>query len=94
VVDGKPLIHAASAWTARITAASARAAGRSRCAGLFASHGEAGKLLAQPFALALGASGFLFAHYDSFKLMVALLADVFKNWHFAGSVKIITASLL
>jgi hypothetical protein len=36
----------------------------------------------------------LFAHYDSFKLVVALLADVFKNWHIAGSFKMITAPLL
>jgi hypothetical protein len=51
-------------------------------------------LLAQPFALTFGAGGFLFAHYNGFKLVVALLADVFKNWHFASSVKIVTASLL
>jgi hypothetical protein len=50
--------------------------------------------LAQPFALTVGAGGFLFAHYDGFKLMVALLADVFKNWHFAGSFKIVTAASL
>lgn len=88
------LIHAASAGTARVAAASARAAGRSGSAGLFTSHGKAGKLLAQPLALTFGAGGFLFAHYNGFKLVVALLADVFKNWHFAGSVKIVTASLL
>jgi hypothetical protein len=51
-------------------------------------------LLAQPFALTFGASGLLFAHYDSFKLVIALLADVFKNRHIASSVKIFTASLL
>jgi hypothetical protein len=51
-------------------------------------------LLAQPFALTFGARGFLLVHYDGFKLVVALLADVFKNWHIAGSVKIVTASLL
>jgi hypothetical protein len=51
-------------------------------------------LLAQPFALTFWARGFLLAHYDCFKLMVALPADVFKNWHIAGSFKIVTASLL
>jgi hypothetical protein len=51
-------------------------------------------LLAQPLALTFGAGGFLFAHYNGFKLVVALLADVFKNRHFSGSVKIVTASLL
>jgi hypothetical protein len=86
-VLNRSLIHAASAWTARVAAAAARAAGRSRCAGLFTSHGEAGQLLAQPFALTFGAGGFLFAHYDSFKLVVALLADVFKNWHFGARLK-------
>jgi hypothetical protein len=91
---GQTLIHAASAGTARIAAAAAWAAGRRCCAGLFASHGEAGHLLAQPFALTFGARGFLLAHYDCFKLMVALPADVFKNWHIAGSFKIVTASLL
>ena len=88
------LIHAASARTARVAAASARAAGRRRRARLFAADGEARQLLAQPFALTFGASGFLFAHYNGFKLVVALLADVFKNRHFAGSVKIVTAPLL
>ena len=90
----QPLIHAASARTTRVAAASAWAAGRSRRARLFASHGEAGQLLAQPFALTFGAGGFLFAHYNGFKLVVALLADVFKNRHIAGSFKIVTASLL
>jgi hypothetical protein len=50
--------------------------------------------LAQPFALTVGTGGFLFAHHDGFKLVVALLADVFKNWHFAGSFKIVTAASL
>jgi len=36
----------------------------------------------------------LFAHYDSFKLVVALLADVFKNWHIAGSFKMITGTII
>ena len=89
----KTLIHAASAGTTRIAAASAWAAGRSRRS-LFTSHGEAGKLLAEPFALAFGASGFLLAHYNGFKLVVALLADVFKNRHFADSVKIVRVSSL
>jgi len=43
--------------------------------------------LAQPFALTLGASGFLFAHYDGFKLVVAFLADVFKNRHILAQLK-------
>ena len=77
----QPLIHAASARTTRIAAASAWAAGRRRRARLFAAHGKAGQLLAEPFALTFGASGFLFAHYQGFKLVVALLADVFKNRH-------------
>jgi hypothetical protein len=88
------LIHAARAGAARVSAATARAAGGSRCARFFSSYGKAGQLLAQPFALTVGAGGFLFAHYDGFKLMVALLADVFKNWHFAGSFKIVTAASL
>jgi hypothetical protein len=53
----------------------------------FRLHGEAGQLLAQPFALTFGASGFLFAHYNGFKLVVALLADVFKNRHFRARLK-------
>jgi hypothetical protein len=48
---------------------------------LFASDGKAGKLLAQPFALTFGAGGFLCTQHDGFKLVFALLADVFKNWH-------------
>jgi hypothetical protein len=51
-------------------------------------------LLAQPFALAFGTSGFLFTHYNGFKLVIALLADVFKNRHISRSVKIATATLL
>ena len=62
--------------------------------GLFSAHGKAGKLLAEPLALTFGACGFLFAHYDSFKLVVALLADVFKNWHIAGSFKMITGTII
>jgi hypothetical protein len=46
-------------------------------------------LLAQPFALTFGASGFLFAHYNGFKVVIALLAEVFKNRHIAGSFKIL-----
>jgi len=84
-----PLIHAASARTTRVATATTRAARRSRRTGLFASHGEAGQLLAEPLALTFGAGGFLFAHYDGFKLVVALLADVFKNRHIDGSVKIL-----
>jgi hypothetical protein len=90
----QPLIHAASARTARVAAASAWAAGRGRSARFFASYGKARKLLAQPFALTFGASGFLFAHYNGFKAVIALLAEVFKNRHIAGSFKIVTASLL
>jgi hypothetical protein len=81
-----PLIHAASAGAARVATAAARTAGWSRRAGLFASHGEAGQLPAEPLALTFGAGGFLLAHYDGFKLVVTLLADVFKNWHIAGSI--------
>jgi len=85
----KMLIHAASARTTRVTATTAWGAGRGRRAGFFASHGEAGQLLTQPFALTLGASGLLFAHHNGFKLVVAFLADVFKNRHISGSVKIL-----
>src|SRR5512144_3337302 len=92
--NGETLIHAAGAGAARVSAATARAAGGSRFARFFSSHGKAGQLLAQSFALTVGAGGFLFAHYDGFKLVVALLADVFKNWHFAGSFKIVTAASL
>ena len=88
-----PLIHTARARAARVAAASAWTAG-SCGAGLFTSNGKAGKLLAQPLALTFGTGGFLFAHYNGFKLVVALLADIFKNRHFADSVKIVTASLL
>jgi hypothetical protein len=49
--------------------------------GLFSAHGEAGKLLAEPLALTFGARGFLCAQNNSFKLVAALLADVFKNRH-------------
>jgi hypothetical protein len=50
--------------------------------------------LTQPLALTFWTGGFLFAHYNGFKLVVALLADIFKNRHFTGSFKIVTASLL
>jgi len=90
----RSLIHAASARTTRVAAASTWAAGWRRCAGLLASNGKGGQLLVQPFALTFGAGGFLFAHYQGFKLVVALLADVFKNWHFAGSFKMVTAASL
>jgi len=90
----QPLIHAASARTTRIAAASAWAAGGRCRARLFATYSKARQLLAQPFALTFGAGGFLFAHDDGFKLVVALLADVFKNRHIAGSFKISTASLI
>jgi hypothetical protein len=49
--------------------------------GLFSAHGKAGKLLAEPLALTLGAGGFLCAQDYGFKLVVTLLADVFKNRH-------------
>jgi hypothetical protein len=88
------LIHTAGAGAARIAAASAGAACRSCCARLLASNGETGKLLAQTFTLTFGTGGFLLAHYNGFKLVVTLLADVFKNRHIAGSFKIVTASLL
>jgi hypothetical protein len=90
----EPLIHAAGAGTTRVAAASAWAAGRSRSAGFFASNGETGQLLAQSLALTLGAGGFLLAHHDSFKLVFAFLADVFKNRHFVHSVKIVTAFII
>jgi hypothetical protein len=48
---------------------------------LFASHGETGKLLTEPFALTFGASGFVCAQHNNFKLVLALLADVLKDWH-------------
>jgi hypothetical protein len=44
-------------------------------------HGKARHLLAQPLAFTLGAGGFLAAQNDGFKMVAALLADVFKNWH-------------
>jgi hypothetical protein len=94
VADRKELIHAAGAGATRIATASARAACRSRCARLLDPDSKAGKLLAQPFAFTFWAGGFLFAYYNGFKLVVALLADVFKNRHIAGSFKIVTASLL
>ena len=81
------LIHAASAGTTRIAAATAWRAGMGRCAGFFASHSKAGQLLTQPFALTFGASGFLFAHYDGLKLVVAFLAHVFKNRHILARLK-------
>jgi hypothetical protein len=49
--------------------------------GFFSAHGKAGKLLAEPLALTFGARGFLCAQNNGFKLVVALLADVFKNRH-------------
>ena len=49
--------------------------------GLFSADGEAGKLLAEALALTLGACGFLCAQSNGFKLVTALLADVFKNRH-------------
>jgi hypothetical protein len=88
------LIHTAGTGAARVATTAARAACTSSCARLLAPDGEAGKLPAQPFAVTFGACDFLFAHYDGFKLVVALLAHVFKNRHIAGSFKIITASLL
>jgi hypothetical protein len=49
--------------------------------GFFSAHGEAGKLLVEPLALTFGTGGFLCAQNDGFKVVAALLADVFKNWH-------------
>jgi hypothetical protein len=75
------LIHGAGAGAARVAARSARAAGGSRLVGLFSAHGKAGKLLAKPLTLTLGAGGFLRTQNNGFKLVTALLADVFKNRH-------------
>ena len=83
----QPLIHGAGAGTTRVAAIAARTGSRSRCARFFSTHREVGQLLAQPFALTFGAGGFLFAHYYGFKLVIALLADVFKNWHIAARLK-------
>jgi hypothetical protein len=52
------------------------------------------KLLTELFALTFRAGGFLFARYDGFKLVVALPADVFKNWHIVSSFKMLTAASL
>ena len=49
--------------------------------GLFSAHGKAGELLAEPLALTFGAGSFLCPQNYGFKLVVALLADVFKNRH-------------
>jgi hypothetical protein len=75
------LIHRAGAGAARVAAGPARAAWAGGFLRFLSAYGEAGKLLAQPLALTFGACGFLVAQDDGFKLMMALLADVFENRH-------------
>jgi len=73
------LIHGAGARPARITASTARAHGAARL--LLAANGKAGELLLEPLALALGACGLLAAQNNGFKMVVTLLADIFKDRH-------------
>ena len=75
------LVHGTGAWPARIAAAPATAGGSALHTGLFTTHGKAGELLLEPFAFAFGAGGFPVAQNDSFKMVVTLLTDIFKNRH-------------
>jgi hypothetical protein len=87
--NAKKLIHRAGARSAGIAAAATGAACAAGCRRFFSAYGKAGKLLAQPLALALWACGLLASQDNGFKLVVALLANVFKNRHIrAARVKL------
>jgi hypothetical protein len=87
IEQGGLLVHGAGAGPARVAAGSAGARGSAGSGGsvgnmgFFPAHGKGGKLLVQPLALTFGTGGFLCAQNDSFKVVAALLTDVFKNWH-------------
>jgi len=82
----------ACARAARIAACTARA---SRAAGLlFTAYGKTRELLAQSLALAFGAGGLLVSQDNRFKVVLALLTDIFEDWHTQSSAKMITTPLL
>jgi hypothetical protein len=85
------LIDGAGTGAARVAAG---ATGTARAGGLlrfFSADGEAGKLLAQSFALAFGACGLFVSQNNGFKLVVALLADVFEDRHISvAQLKIVS----
>src|ERR1039458_1887237 len=71
----------AGARTPRIAAGATGARGSRRTCGAFGGHGKDTKLRAQLLALTLGALGLVAAEDQGFKLVLAFLADVFKNRH-------------
>src|ERR1051325_1949802 len=79
------LIHRArarAAWIATCAARAYRAAGL-----LFAAYGKTGELLTEPLALAFGAGGLLVSQDNRFKAVLALLADIFEDWHMQARLK-------
>jgi len=67
--------------TARIAARAARPRRGWYAAGAFCGHRENAKLRTQLFAFALGTLCLVAAEDQGFKLVLAFLADVFKNRH-------------
>jgi hypothetical protein len=71
----------AGARTPRVTTGAAGTRGSRRARTALGGHGEDAKLRAQPLALTLGALGLVAAEDQGFKLVLAFLADIFKNRH-------------
>src|SRR5260370_37577286 len=71
----------AGARTSRIAAGTARARGSRHSGTALGGHREHAKLRAQLLALALRALRLVAAEQQGFKLVLAFLADVFKNRH-------------
>jgi hypothetical protein len=81
---GKILIEIserAGAGTARVATGAAASARSWRTHRAFSRGGENTELRTQLFAFALWALGFVAAEHQRFELVLAFLADVFKDWH-------------
>src|SRR6185312_11148172 len=74
-------VHGAGAGTAWIAARPARASSRTGLRRSISRHSEFGNLLLQALALALWTPRLLLCKHNGFKLVVAFLANVFKNRH-------------
>ena len=71
----------AGARAPRVAAGTAGSRGSRGARTALGGHGEDAKLRAQLLALTLGALGLIAAEDQGFKLVLAFLADVFKNRH-------------
>jgi hypothetical protein len=79
-----PLVHVserAGAGSARIAAGSAGPTGSGRASRAFRRYGENTQLGGELPALTLRTLRFVAAKYQSLKLVLTLLADIFKNRH-------------